>query len=106
MKRLLAALLAGTAIAALAGPAQAGPLTITASLYSPPTTCGATTVIDLTGITTPSSATVHGSGYSISFSVPSGQGVVNGPLSGAYAVPVAGASRGSPCISPATTARR
>ena len=96
MKRLLAALLAGTAIAALAGPAQAGPLAITASLYSPPTTSGATTVINLTGITPPSSAAVQGSGYSISFSVPAGQGVVNGAMSGAYAVPVAGASAGQP----------
>jgi len=96
MKRLLAALLAGTAIAALAGPAQAVPLTITASLYNPPVTAGASTVIDLTDITTPSDATITAAAYTISFSVTAGQGVVNGPLSGAYAVPVAGASNGQP----------
>jgi hypothetical protein len=96
MKRLLAALLAGAAAAVLAGPARAGPLTITASLYSPPTTCGATTVIDLTGIATPSNAPIQGSGYTIGFSVTSGQGVVNGALSGAYAVPVGGVSGGQP----------
>jgi hypothetical protein len=96
MKRLLAALLAGTAIAALAGPAQASPLTITASLYNPPVTAGASTVIDLTGITPASDATITTSAYTISFSVTAGQGVVQGPLSGAYAVPVAGASGGQP----------
>jgi len=93
-RRVFAALLAGIAAAALAGPARAGPLTVMGSLYNPIVNPGTTLAVALTGIYTPSSAKITGTGYVITFSVPSGQGVVNGPSSGAYAVPVAGATAG------------
>ena len=53
-------------------------------------------MIDLVGIVTPSNATINAAGYAISFSVAAGQGVVNGPSSGNYAVPVGGATGGQP----------
>jgi PEP-CTERM motif len=70
--------------------------TLTASLFSPLAPSGGTTVsVDLSSISTPSSSTFNGAGYTINFSVPSGQGVVQGALGGAYAIPVAGVTGGS-----------
>jgi hypothetical protein len=63
---------------------------IVASLFSPPVG-SSPVVIDLTGISTPSQTGFTTAGYSVAFSsVPSDQGVVQGALSGAEAVPVAG----------------
>lgn len=65
--------------------------TITASLFSPQAPNGATpTDVNLTGITAPSSSTIVGTGYTVTFSVGSGQGVVEGTLNPGHAVPVAG----------------
>jgi hypothetical protein len=71
--------------------------TITADLFSPLAPAGSTpTVIDLTGITDPLQAPLTGTGYSISFAgVGSNQGLVQGNLGGAHAVPVAGVTGGS-----------
>ncbi|HUA85266.1 MAG TPA: PEP-CTERM sorting domain-containing protein [Bryobacteraceae bacterium] len=85
-------LVAATAISVsiFAGVAKAD--TITASLYSPLTPGGATPVIiNLAGVTPPSDTTLDGTGYTVTFSVGSGQGVVDGS-SDLHAVPVAGAT--------------
>lgn len=79
--------------------------TITTSLFTPPSIGPNPTLIDLSGIATPSQATIHGAGYTISFStgVLYYQGVVQGNLSvvspggglaAAHAVPVAGVTAG------------
>jgi len=72
--------------------------TITASLYSALPPSGTTpTVIDLSGISSPSQSTMAGTGYSIAFSgVGANEGVVQGSLGGAYAVPVGGVIGSSP----------
>jgi hypothetical protein len=64
---------------------------ITASLLSPEAPSGpAPFAIDLSGVTPPSGSALVGTGYSISFSVGSGQGVVQGTDTGLHATPVAG----------------
>jgi hypothetical protein len=64
---------------------------ITASLFSPEAPSGTTPlVIDLAGVTPPSDSALVGTGYSISSSVGSGQGLVQGTNTGAHATPVAG----------------
>lgn len=70
---------------------------ITASLFSSPQApSGASPVlVDLSGITPPSDSEILGNGYTIAFSVGSGQGVVQGTLEGLHAVPVAGVSGSS-----------
>ncbi len=70
--------------------------TITASLFSPISPTGSLSVVsDLTGVRTASEDTLTTSGYSITFTgVGATQGVVNGSLGGAHAVPVAGVSVG------------
>jgi hypothetical protein len=81
---------------AIANPAGAG-LILSASLYTPLSVPGATTVVALQGIATPSQATVHGAGYTISFAnMPADQGVVQGTDPGLHATPVAGVSSGQP----------
>jgi hypothetical protein len=72
--------------------------TITASLFTALPPSGTTPVIvDLTGVTAPSQATLTGVGYTVSFSgIAANQGVVNGNLGGIHAVPVAGVSGPSP----------
>ncbi len=82
-------------IAASAGIANAD--SILASLYSPLAPSGTTpTAINLVGITTPSRSNITGAGYSVAFSVGSGQGVVKGNSAGLHAVPVAGVSGSTP----------
>jgi hypothetical protein len=92
-RHFLAALFAGAAVVAFACPARAT-LTVIGTLYSPIAQSGSTSVINLTGITAPSSTTISASKYTITFAVPAGQGVVKNALSGAYAVPVGGATAG------------
>ena len=77
--------------------AQAAPITtFSSSTTSPSAPAGAlVTPIVLDGLATPSTATIVTSTYTITFnSVPSGDGVVQGSLSGVRAVPVAGQSGG------------
>jgi hypothetical protein len=70
---------------------------ITASLFSPLAPSGTTpTAINLVGITAPSRSTIVGPGYSVSFSVASGQGVVKGNAGGLHAVPVGGVIGSTP----------
>jgi hypothetical protein len=77
-------------------PAHAS-LILTASLFTPVTVPGTTTVIGVQGITPPSQALITRSGYTVSFSgVPSDQGVVQGTLLPLHATPVAGVSGGNP----------
>ncbi len=75
----------------------AGANTITADLFSPLAPAGsAPIVIDLTGISDPLQTPLNGTGYSISFAgVGANQGLVQGGLGGAHAVPVAGVAGGS-----------
>lgn len=80
-----------TGFAALMLSASASAATITSLLYTPSIPAGTLTPVDLSGITAPSNAGFAGTGYSVSFSgVAAGQGVVQGHLGGAHAVPVAG----------------
>jgi hypothetical protein len=70
--------------------------TIQASLFSPLAPTGSVlTPISLSGISTPSSNTILGVGYSVTFSTPPGQGVVNGSIA-SHAVPVAGVTGSTP----------
>jgi hypothetical protein len=71
--------------------------TITADLFSPlPPTGSTATVLNLSGITAPSQSPITGTGYSIAFSsVPANEGVVQGTIAGAHAVPVAGVTGGT-----------
>jgi hypothetical protein len=94
MRDIAVALIATAAVAAPLGSADANPITMTASLYTPQTIPGTTTAVSLTGITVPSSSTINSVYYTVNFSVSSGQGVVKGASSGAYAIPVAGATAG------------
>ena len=88
------ALLAGVAIIA-ATPAAHATLITTASVSTLQAAAGSTTTaIDLSGIITPSQATVTRPGYVVTFNTASGQGVVRGAASGLYAIPVAGVSGG------------
>ena len=69
---------------------------IQTSLYDlplPPQT--QVTPIVLAGISVPDAATIQGSGYSVTFNVGAGQGVVNGS-NGIHAIPVAGVSGTTP----------
>jgi hypothetical protein len=72
--------------------------TITASLFSPLPPSGTSTVVsNLTGIPTASQDTLANAAYTIAFAgTGSNQGVVNGALVGAHAVPVAGVTGGLP----------
>jgi PEP-CTERM motif len=88
MKIIWAALLGAATIALSGVVAKAD--TISASLFSVLAPSGSTpTVINLSGITSPSQSPVIGSGYSINFSG-GNEGIVQGSVSGSYAVPVAG----------------
>jgi hypothetical protein len=71
---------------------------ITASLYSALAPAGTTpTNIALAGVTpVPSQSTLTGLGYTVTFSVGAGQGVVKGNASGLHAVPVAGVTGATP----------
>ena len=91
-------LFARTALLMSAGLCAAKADTVLTSLYSPLTPSGATTVpISLQGVTPVDNSTLTAPGlYTITFSVDSNQGVVQGPSSGNYAIPVAGASGGQP----------
>ena len=90
------AFLSCCAALALTGTAHAT-VTATASLYTPMEAFGALTTVDLTGVaTTPSSGTLSGAGYLLTFNTSSSQGVVRGSAAGLYALPVAGASGSSP----------
>lgn len=82
------------AIAVSAGVANAD--TISASLFSPLAPTGITpTAVDLTAITAPSRSKITGAGYTVTFSVVSGQGVVKGNAATLHAVPVAGVTGGT-----------
>jgi hypothetical protein len=72
--------------------------TITASLFSPlPPSGTSLVVIDLTGVSTPSQTTLTTAAYTVTFAgTGATQGVVNGALFGAHAVPVAGVTGGGP----------
>lgn len=72
---------------------------VTASLYTPALGTGTLVPIVLNGvgIGVPSNATIPDNGsYSVTFSVPGGQGVVQNASSGNYAIPVAGVKGGQP----------
>jgi len=88
--------LVGAAIAAFCGVAKAD--TIRASLFSPLAPSGvARTVVELSSISTPSEASVKGTGYSIDFSGVGGdEGIVQGTLVHRHAVPVAGTEGRTP----------
>jgi hypothetical protein len=88
--------LVGAAIAAFCGVAKAD--TIRASLFSPLAPSGvARTVVELSSISTPSEASVKGTGYSIDFSDVGGdEGIVQGTLVHRHAVPVAGTEGRTP----------
>ncbi len=86
---------AALSIALTAGVANAD--SITASLFSPLPPSGTTpTVIDLTGISTPSQATIHGAGYTVTFATAGNQGVEHGANPGVSAIPVAGVTGTTP----------
>jgi hypothetical protein len=87
---LLAIGITGASVSA--GTAYAGgPLTVTASLLNPFALAGTATAIDLQGVTTPSQATIIGTGFSITFvGVASNQGVVQGAIPLSHSAPVAG----------------
>ena len=88
------ALLAGVAIVGATSAAHASLIT-TADYFATQASPGAaTTVIDLSGITTPSQTIVVRPGYTVTFNTASNQGVVQGAASGLYAIPVAGVSGG------------
>jgi hypothetical protein len=71
--------------------------TITASLFTPQVPTGtAPVLVDLNGITVPSSATINGTGFTVMFSVPAGQGVVQGTIEPIHAVPVGGVTGTTP----------
>jgi hypothetical protein len=77
--------------------------TLTASLDALPPLSGVTTLVDLTGVTAPSDATLSGTGYTITFSnfsnLPQScagdEGIVQGS-DACHAVPVAGGSASTP----------
>jgi hypothetical protein len=72
--------------------------TLTAGLASPPPPAtGSPTVIDLSGVTAPSQASLGGTGYSITFSstVDAEDGIVRGDLPGVHLTPVAGLDGGA-----------
>ena len=92
-------LLASVWLGTMSVVAQAAPIsTFSSSTTSPIAPSGAlVTEISLDGIATSSTATIVTSAYTISFDgVPSGDGVVQGTLSGVHATPVAGVSGGVP----------
>ncbi len=105
-------LLAGVSVIALSTVAQAAPITsFTENLSSPVAVSGSVlTPISLTGITTPSTATINGAGYTVTFAnTPAGDGVVQGTVAGLHATPVSGGSVAAPTYltggynSPSTT---
>lgn len=70
---------------------------ITADLMLPLAPSGTSlSVIDLTGITTPSQATITGPDYKVSFSTDADQGVVQDGISTTHAIPVAGVTGNTP----------
>ncbi len=92
-----AALLCGAITLGGLGDAKAGPLTASASLYSPVPVAGSATPIALAGLATPSQSQIATPDYTISFiGVPADQGLVQGQLDGRHAVPVAGVIGGAP----------
>lgn len=70
--------------------------TVTASLYSPGVSATGVPIV-LKGFALGSSATLTGSGYSITFSssFPTDQGIVRGAAGGLFAIPVAGVTSGN-----------
>jgi hypothetical protein len=71
--------------------------TLTASLFSPLAPSGVTPIdIDLSSVTAPSTSTLTGTGYTVTFSVGSGQGVVQNTVGGVHATPVAGVTGTTP----------
>ena len=90
------ALLAGVAIVGATSAAHASLIT-TADFFTTQASPGAvTTVIDLSGITTPSQTTVVRPGYTVTCNTDSSRGGVGGGGGGLYASPVAGGSGGQP----------
>ena len=88
------AVVVGTALLLGASAGIANASTISASLFSPDAGLGPV-VINLTTITAVSQDPFSGPGYSVSFAVNAGQGVVQGAASGVYAIPVAGVTSGN-----------
>jgi hypothetical protein len=85
----------GTALLLAASAGIASAATIQASFFTPLAGPGPV-VLDLTAITAPSSGFISGSGYTVSFAVAAGQGVVIGAVPLLHAVPVAGVTGGAP----------
>jgi len=98
MRRLLSAsLLCTTALAgSLAATPALAALMIAGSTTGSPALPGTGTAIQLRSITAPSATAINGIGYSLTFSVPGGQGVVDGAIAGQYAIPIAGVSGSNP----------
>jgi hypothetical protein len=95
LARALVAVAASVSLCMITGVTKAD--TITASLFSPLAPSGVTPIdIDLSSVTAPSTSMLTGSGYTVTFSVGSGQGVVQNTLGGVHATPVAGVSGSTP----------
>ena len=96
MKKLIfSAAVVGVVATAIAAAAHAAPL-VSASLYTQTPVAGTTMSVAVQGITTPSQSTIFGAGYTVSFSTPANEGVVQSWAGGLYATPVAGQSGGVP----------
>ena len=92
---LTRSLLAGASLFAMASAAYAGPLTFTESLTSASPLPGSVTtpiILNGVGIIPPSQTTITTPSYTVSFTEPVSQGVVNGTFVNLHAVPVGGVS--------------
>ena len=96
--RVVAAALAAIALPAMAGLAQAAPITATVT-YSPnglPAATGPVNTIALTGDVGQTSFTVNSGANAVTIAAANGGGVVQGSMLNAYAAPVTGGSVASP----------
>ena len=85
----------GLAIAII--PQANATVSVSASLFTPQAAAGAiVTPVSLAGVATPSSSPLSGTGFSVAFSVASGQGIVRGAAASLYAIPVGGMVGGAP----------
>jgi hypothetical protein len=95
VKPMFSRSLLAVAAASLAAAGLANADSITAVLSAPTAPTGTSpTVVSLSGITAPSQTTLTGSGYTVSFSTTSDQGLVQGSIYGRHAVPVGGVTSG------------
>ncbi len=96
MKKLFARSLLSAAALSLAAGSLAQADSIEASLTSPLAPTGKLTVVDLTGISTPSHTTIRRPGFSVSFINGPQQGVVRNAAFGLHAIPIGGVADDSP----------